>query len=302
MRDDRGVELELVADGLSFVEAPRWRDGRLYVSDFFTHRVVSLGLDGSLEEVCEVPGRPSGSGFLPDGSLLVVSMLDRRVLRLVDGRLVEHADLSGLAPYHLNDMLVDGAGRAYVGNFGWDRNADPRVQATVLLLVEPDGSARVAADGLVFPNGMALSADGRTLIVAETYASRISAFDVAPDGSLAGRRVWAGLADRPPATTFPDVFTSGLPLPDGIALDAEGALWVADAAGRGATRMAEGGEVLERIPTGELTVYAVGFAGDDRRTLVLCAAPPFLEVDHTVERRGRVLTCRVDVPGVAGAT
>jgi sugar lactone lactonase YvrE len=296
------MELELVADGLSFVESPRWRGGRLYVSDFFTHRVLSIGFDGSIVEVCQVPGQPSGTGFLPDGSLLVVSMLDRRVLRLDHGTLVEHADLSQLAPSHLNDMLVDSNGRAYVGNFGWDRDQDPSVRATVLLLVERNGRARVAADGLVFPNGMALDADGLTLFIAESYASRISAFDVADDGSLSNRRVWATLGDGTPATTFPEVFTAGLPVPDGIALDSEGAIWVADAAGRGAIRVGHGGEILDQIPTGALTVYAVGFAGDDRRTLVLCVAAPFLEANHRVERRASVLACRVAVPGVAGPT
>ena len=288
-------ELVVLARGYSFLEGPRWRGDRLYVSDFFTLRVLAIDPDGSVETVCEVPGQPSGLGFAPDGSLLVVSMLDRRILRLAGGRLSQHADLSGLAPFQLNDMLVDGSGGAWVGNFGWDASADPPIRSTVLLRVDPDGSARVAADGLVFPNGMVLTEDGRTLIVAETFASRISAFDVAPDGSLSNRRLWAALADRPPGRTMDEAFASGSPLPDGLALDAEGAVWMGDAGGRAALRVAEGGEILDRVPTGDLVVYAVALGGADGRTLALCTGPPFVETDHTVERRAQLLTYRVDV-------
>lgn len=292
-----GRELVVLADGLSFLEGPRWRGDRLYVSDFFTLRVLAIGPDGTVETVCEVPGQPSGLGFAPDGSLLVASMLDRRILRLSGRRLSEHADLSGLAPFHLNDMLVDGSGGAWVGNFGWDAAADPLIRSTVLLRVDPDGSARVAADGLVFPNGIVLTADGETLLVAETFASRITAFDVAPDGSLSNRRLWAALADRLPGATMDEAFRSGLPLPDGLALDAEGAVWLGDAGGRAALRVAEGGEILDRVPTGDLVVYAVALGGTDGRTLALCTGPPFLETDHSVERRAQLLTCRVEVPG-----
>lgn len=289
-------ELTVLASGLSFLEGPRWRGDRLYVSDFFTHRVLAIDPDGALETVCEVPGQPSGLGFAPDGSLLVASMLDRRVLRLSAGRLTEHADLSRLAPFHLNDMLVDGSGGAWVGNFGSDPEADPSIRSTVLLRVDPDGGARVAADGLVFPNGMVLSGDGGTLLVAETFASRITAFDAAADGSLSNRRLWAALADRPPGATMDEAFRSGLTLPDGLALDAEGAVWLGDAGGRAALRVAEGGEILDRVPTGDLVVYAVALGGADGCTLALCTGPPFIETDHTVERRAQLLSCRVEVP------
>ena len=155
--------------GLSFTECPRWCDGRLYVSDFYTHRVLAVAMDGTAETVANVPQQPSGLGFLPDRRMLIVSMRDRKVLRReADGLLVEHADLSALAPWHLNDMLVDHDGRAWVGNFGFDLNDGNPTRSTVLIRVGPDGTAKVVADGLGFPNGMVLTPDGRTLIVAKS--------------------------------------------------------------------------------------------------------------------------------------
>jgi sugar lactone lactonase YvrE len=181
-------EFTTLISGLSFTESPRWRDGRLYVSDFYTHRVLAVAMDGTEETVAHVSQQPAGLGFLPDGRMLIVSMRDRRVLRReVDGSLVEHADLSALAPWHLNDMLVDHDGRAWVGNFGFDLMDGSPTCSTVLIGVEPDGTAKVVADGLGFPNGMVLSPDGRTLIVAESMMSRLSAFNVTA-GSLGERR------------------------------------------------------------------------------------------------------------------
>ena len=173
------AEFTTLIDGLSFTECPRWRDGRLYLSDFYTHRVLAVALDGAVETIAEIPNQPSGLGFMPNGDLLIVSMRDRKLLRRnADGTLVEHADLSALAPWHLNDMLVDGDGRAWVGNFGFDLMSGASAITTVLIQVEPDGAASVAADGLGFPNGMVLTPDGSTLIVAESMMNRLSAFDV----------------------------------------------------------------------------------------------------------------------------
>jgi len=146
--------------GLSFTECPRWRDGRLYVSDFYTHRVLAVAMDGTAETIASLPQQPSGLGFLPDGRLLIVSMRDRKVLRReADGSLVVHSDLSALAPGYLNDMLVDGSGRAWVGNFGFDLMGRAPARATVLICVQPDGTAKVAADFLGFPNGTVLTPD-----------------------------------------------------------------------------------------------------------------------------------------------
>lgn len=260
--------------------------------------MLALGPGETMQRLHEVAGEPSGLGFDPLGRLLAVSMIDRRVLRERDGRLEPHADLSAVAGGPLNDMLVDGAGRAYVGNFGSDLGAGASLRPAALALVEPDGAVSVAADGLLFPNGMALDPSGRTLLVAETYGCRIAAFDVRPDGRLENRRVWArfgppAVCDGPP----PAAQLAGLTIcPDGIALDAEGALWIGDVAGAGALRVRAGGEVVDRVEVPGMTVYAVALGGPDRRTLHLCAGPHW--PDHDPARRDSVvLCCRVEVPG-----
>ncbi len=291
-------QVERLAEGLYFPEGARWHDGRLYVSDFYDRLVLAFDPDGTRTVLCEVPGQPSGLGFTPDGDLLVVSMLDRRLLRLRDGELTEVADLSKLAPYHCNDMYVDAEGRAYVGNFGADLAIDG-VQPGPLLRVDPDGTVAVAAEDLVFPNGIVATADG-TLLVAETFAYRVSAYDLGPDGTLTGRRVWASF-DSPPAHDFATAVAATSVSPDGICLDAEGALWVADATGAGAHRVREGGEVLESVSTGDVTAFAVALGGEDGRTLYMCAGPALGRVDPAADRYGSILTTRVDVPGAAWA-
>jgi sugar lactone lactonase YvrE len=283
----------LLADGLAFPEAPRWHDGRLYFSDFYTHKVHALGGHGRLELICEVAAQPSGLGFDSARRLLIVSMADRRLLRLDNGQLSVFADLRATADYHLNDMLVDGDGRAYVGNFGSDVDTQD-IRPTSLIVVDPDGTHRLAAEDLVFPNGMALTPDGATLLVAETFAHRVTAFDRAPDGSLGGRRVWADFGGVP-ARTLGDVLTSHSVAPDGIALDASGALWVADALGAGALRISEGGDVLDVVRPEGLGVFAVAMGGSDGRTLFMCAGPPLGAIDPRTQRAGCVLACRVDI-------
>lgn len=291
-----GHEPRLVADGFSFLEGPRWHDERLFVSDFYTHRVLSFDARGQEETICTVPNQPSGLGFLDDGSMLIVSMLDRRLLRLVGGRLSEVADLTALAPWHCNDMVVDAAGRAYVGNFGFDDGAGGKMQTTGLIRVDQDGSASIAAADLLFPNGIVISAEGDQMCVAETFAGRISAFDINRDGGLSNRRTWASFGTGA-ADTLDGAIASRVPLPDGMALDAEGALWIGDAAGKGALRVAEGGAILDFVPTGDLAVYAVALGGGDRRTLFLCCAPPLPHGRPKTDLRAVLLSCRVDAPG-----
>ena len=272
---------ETLLDGLTFPEGPRWRDGRLWFSDFYTNRVLAVDPAGKAETIVTVPQRPSGLGWRPDGTLLIVSMLDRTLLALEKGALKRVADLSDLAGGPCNDLLVDAAGRAYVGNFGYDRHAGEAARSTVLIRVDPDGRARAVADDLMFPNGMVITPDGSTLIVAETYAHRLTAFRVSEDGALSERRLFADL---------PGVF------PDGICLDAEGAVWVSDARGHGVTRLFEGGRVAERIAVGERSVFACMLGGEDRRTLFLCTStgsgPAMAE-----KTDGRIEIARVDVPG-----
>jgi sugar lactone lactonase YvrE len=288
--------IRTVADGFHFLEAPRWREGRLLASDFFLRGVFSFAADGGMQKLCDVPDQPSGLGFLPDGDLIIVSMTDRKLLRFDGDRLSEYADLQSITPFHCNDLLVDAAGGAYVGNFGWDLSADLTVRPTNLIRVDPDGRPRVVAEDLVFPNGMVLTPDGQTLLVAETFAARIAAYDVQPDGGLGGRRTWAAFAEGP-FTTVEAAVRSGVPLPDGMALDANGHVWIGDAAGRGPSLVAEGGEIVDRIDTGDLAAYAVTLGGVDRRTLFMCAGPPMLSSDPSAEPRARLLAADVATPG-----
>jgi sugar lactone lactonase YvrE len=295
MAESTDLRAEVVLDGLSFPEGPRWQDGRLFFSDFYGHRVLAYAPTGDVETVCEVPGQPSGLGFTPAGELLVVSMTDRRLLRLAGGVLHEVASLGALAPGVANDMVVDEDGRAYIGNFGSDLDGGDDIRPTTLARVDPDGSVHIAADGLVFPNGAAITPDGRTFLVAETFAFRITAFDRARDGMLSNRRVWANFGPGP-ATVLADVLAARPLAPDGICLDAEGAIWAASATTPGIVRVREGGEVVERVDTGELSVFAAALGGEDGRTLYLCAGPPLGAIDPSAERCGALMACRVAVP------
>jgi sugar lactone lactonase YvrE len=289
------AQLRVVLDGLSFLEAPRWRAGRLWLSDFYTQRVLSLLPDGSdLRTEAEVPGEPSGLGWLPDGRLLVVSMRDRRVLRReAGGELVEHADLSALAGGHANDLLVDAAGRAYVGNFGFDLMAGADLRAADLLRVDPDGAVTPVAAGLHFPNGMAL-VNGE-LVVAETFGNRLSAFPVAADGALGPRRDWARFGEVPASSDVGEVIAAAAVVPDGICADAEGAVWVADPPNRRVVRVRPDAGIVGEIDAG-VGVYACALGGDDGCTLHLCAAPSFLEHERRGTREAQLLAVRVDVP------
>ena len=274
--------LATLLDGLTFPEGPRWHDGRLWFSDFYTQRVVAVDAGGRAETMLEVPQRPSGLGWTPDGALLVVSMLDRRVLRVENGATRVLADLSAVATGPCNDMVVDGRGRAYVGNFGYDRHKGEPPRTTCLARVDPDGRVTRAAEDLFFPNGTVITPDGRTMIVGETQGHRLTAFDVAPDGTLSNRRVWAQFDDA--------VF------PDGICLDAEGAIWVSDARGSALLRVREGGKIDGNVSTGSRYAFACMLGGTDRRTLFVCTSagsgPGMAD-----KRDGAIETVRVSVPG-----
>ena len=287
------AEAQLLIDGLHFAEGPRWHDGRLWFSDFYDHAITSVSLDGDVRVEVEIPdgGQSSGLGWLPDGTLLYVSMLDRALKRVDDGRISLHADLSQIATFHCNDMVVDATGRAYVGNFGFDLDSAidtrgiPDVLAdhatAALAIVEPDGSARVGAAELHFPNGAVLTPDGATLIVAETLGMRLTAFDVLPNGDLTNRRVWAELGGR---------------LPDGICLDAEGAVWFANAAAAECVRVAAGGEVLDIVTT-TVPCFACMLGGPEGRTLFTLASAASHHREASAERGGRILVSEVAVPG-----
>ena len=276
-------QFETILSSLSFPEGPRWHNGHLYFSDFYQHEVVAVDIDGQRETIARIEAQPSGLGFRPDGTLLVVSMLDRRVLRIDErtGEQTEHADLSGLAKSVCNDMVVDGRGRAWVGNFGFERHKGESPRTTNLVFVDEDGTARVAAEDLFFPNGTVITEDHSTLIVAETYARRLSAFTIAEDGSLVDRRIWANLGET---------------VPDGICLDQEGAIWVADPRGNEVVRFEEGGRVLERLSTGELGAYACMLGGTDGTTLFVCTCAGS-GPEAAKRRGGRIEIREVEVAG-----
>jgi len=282
--------------GLSFTECPRWHDGRLYFSDFYTQRVLAVTLDGTTETIARVPGQPSGIGFLPDGRMLIVSMRDRKImLRATFGALVEYADLSKLAPGHLNDMLVDHEGYAWVGNFGFDLMGGAKFSATNLICVDPNGCAKVAAEELGFPNGMVLTSDGKTLVVAETMMNRLTAFDLS-GGVLSNRRTWAAFGNPPTLTDVAQLLDKVDVAPDGICLDAEGAIWVADAINGRCIRVAEGGEIIEELKTDGLGAFACMLGGADGRTLFVCVAPTFQEAEASTNHRAEIWMTTVDVP------
>jgi sugar lactone lactonase YvrE len=270
-----------LVSGLAFGEGPRWHEGKLWLSDMHGREVVTVDPAGRLASVVRVEARPSGLGWLPDGRLLVVSMEDRRLLRLEAGALATHADLSGLAAHEINDLVVDGDGRAYVSQFGFAFQRGGEFRKTEILLVTPDGRARVAAGELAFPNGMVITPDGRTLIVGESLAARLTAFDRAPDGSLAGRRVFAKLDGA---------------VPDGICLDAEGCVWVASPVSRECLRVREGGEVVGRVRTESMAIACM-LGGEDRRTLYVLSSEAIEPAECERRRCARVEVARVEVPG-----
>jgi sugar lactone lactonase YvrE len=276
-----------VAEAIYFGEGPRWHNGRLWFSDFYAHEVKSLDPNGHVRTELSLDDQPSGLGWLPDGRLIVVAMAALKVMCLDADGLHVHADLSHIAKYRANDMVVDASGRAYVGNFGFDLDADINergIQAvlashptTALARVDSDGTVHVAASGLHFPNGMAITPDGRSLIVAETLSACLTAFDIDAGGQLSNRRVWAPLSSR---------------APDGICLDADGNVWVADALAPECVLIAPGGAELARVETGD-HCYACMLGGDDGRTLYMMTAPSSNAAIAAQAPKGRLLAANV---------
>jgi sugar lactone lactonase YvrE len=273
--------LPVLLEGLDFGEGPRWHDGRLWFSDFHQHAVSSVGDDGVRRIELEIDDAPSGLGWLPDGRLLVVAMESRRVLRVeADGIVVVHADLSAVTGGNCNDMVVAADGTAYVGNFGYDFTVGEPRRPAALARVTANGGVSVAADDLEFPNGTVITPDGRTLVVGETFGQRATAFTVADDGTLHDRRLWADLGDV---------------LPDGCTLDAEGAIWFADARSSTVVRVREGGEVVDRIDAGQ-RAFACALGGDDGCTLFVVCADSARDGEVAGRPSGTIRTARVDVP------
>jgi sugar lactone lactonase YvrE len=277
-------DVQTLMTGLVFGEQPRWHEDRLWFSDWGTQEVIAVDLEGNSEVILRGPSFPLCVDWLPDGRLLVVSAREGLLLRREsDGSLVTHADLGELSdPAAGNELVVDGRGNAYVNGGGFDLMAGEEFAPGIVALVTPDGSARQVADGIAFPNGMVVTPDDSTLIVAESYAKRLTAFDIELDGSLSNRRVWADLQDG---------------VPDGICLDAENAVWYGDVPNKRCVRVREGSEVLQTIER-DRGCFACALGGADRRTLCMMAT----EWNGPAEmfegpRTGQVLTAEAPAPG-----
>jgi sugar lactone lactonase YvrE len=270
---------QVLTTGIAFGESPRWHDGRIWLSDWASQELLAVGPDGAREVMAKVASFPFCFDRLPDGRLLVVNAAERRLmLQAEDGAFSTYADLGALSEKPWNDIVVDGRGNAYVDNIGFDFGAEEPGDPPpgILALVTPDGAVRRVADGLAFPNGLAVTPDGSTLVVAESYAGRLTGFDIGPDGGLSNRRTWAPLGDAHP---------------DGICVDAEGAVWYADVPARRCVRVAEGGEVLATVEA-DRGCFACMLGGPDGRTLYVVAQawPP------SDDRTGQVLTVAAPAP------
>ncbi len=276
-------EVQTLLTGLAFGESPRWHEDRLWFSNWGAQEVVAVDLDGNRDVVLRMPSFPFSIDWLPDGRLLITSGRDGLLRRMEPGgSLVTHADLTSIAG-GWNEIVVDGRGNAYVNGGGFDLLAGEKFAPGIVALVTPDGSARQLADGIAFPNGMAVTADNSTLIVAESYAKRLTAFDIAADGSLSNRRVWADLHEG---------------VPDGICVDADSAVWYADVPNKRCVRVREGGEVMQTINL-DRGCFACMLGGADRRTLFLMAAEwRGLAKMADGARTGQVLTVEAPAPGV----
>jgi sugar lactone lactonase YvrE len=277
-------ELQTLMTGIAFGEQPRWHADRLWFSDWGSPEVIAVDLEGNSEVILQAPSFPCCVDWLPDGRLLVVSGQEGLLLCLQpDGSLVRYADLTGLSDRPPgNELVVDGRGNAYVNGGGFDLMAGEEFSPGMIALVTPDGSARQVADGIGFPNGMLVTADNSTLIVAESYASKLTAFDIADDGGLTNGRLWADLGDG---------------VPDGICFDAEGAVWYGDVPNKRCVRVGEGGEVLQTIEL-DRGCFACALGGPDRRTLFMMATE-WTGPERMFEepRTGQVLTAEAPAPG-----
>ena len=282
MKKPTASDVQVLMTGIAFGESPRWHDGRLWFCDWGAQELIAVDLEGKSEVIVRVPSFPFCIDWLRDGRLLIVSASDRRLLRREpDGSIVTHADLSRLSKNPWNDIVVDGRGNTYVDNIGFDFPGGEFAPG-ILALVTPDGSARQVADGVAFPNGIVVTPDNATLILAESYANRLTAFDIAADGTLSNRRLWADL-DRG--------------VPDGICIDAENAVWYADVPNMRCVRVREGGEVLQTIDL-DRGCFACMLGGSDRKTLFIVArewrGPTSMAAP---KRTGQVLTVKVSTPG-----
>ena len=290
-------EFTTLATGFTYTEAPRWRDGKLWISDFYTKCVYSIDLDGTVTTIAEVPNQPSGLGWLPNGTLLVVSMKDKKVMKIKeDGSLEEYADLSSIAKGYCNDMYVDDHGRCYVGNFGFNLMNGGDMDTACLIMIDIDSTLKVVADELYFPNGTVRTPDKRTLIINESFGNRVSAFAIQDDGTLGERKDWAVFGPLATGPNFGDYAQASVVAPDGACIDAEGAVWISDCLGQQAVRVKDN-KIVETIDLSPFNVgtFACELGGVDGKTLFLCVAPDFEEHKRTQAREGEIWMTKVAV-------
>ncbi|TPI27459.1 SMP-30/gluconolactonase/LRE family protein [Mesorhizobium sp. B3-2-1] len=284
MRISSGNKAHIVMEGLAFGESPRWHDGRLWVCNWGTGEIIAVDAHGNSEIMLRVPAvLPYSIDWLPDGRLLVVSGREGLLLRQeADGSLVTHADLRGLSKSPWNEIVVDGRGNIYVNGGGPAPAHDQHFGSGTIVLVTPDGKVRQVADTIAFANGMAVTPDNKTLIIAESHANRLTAFDIAADGALSNRRIWAELDGYP----------------DGICLDAEGTVWYADVPNKHCVRVREGGDVLQTV-IADRGCFACMLGGAGRKTLFITAAE-WRGFEHMTSdaRTGQVLAIEAPAPGV----
>lgn len=292
----------LLLDGFTLTEAPRWHDGRIWFSDLYTNRVLSATESGAdLRVEAQLTGIPVGKGWLPDGRMIVVVQDEARIMRREpDGTLVQHADLSKYAVGFPNDMAITVDGVAFVGCFGFDLYAGSPVAPGPLMRITPDGVVTIVGEPLYFANGPTI-VGGKTLVIAESFGNRLSAFDILGNGDLGPRRNWATFGPLPTTTDLQERFDQAVFAADGISsVDDEGAIWAADFTKTVVSRVMPGGEIIEQVSTGDLNCFAAELGGSDGRTLFLCGAPDELDIEiHKRERKGVIMTHRASVPAAS---
>ena len=303
-------ELKKLTGGLYFGEGPRWHENKLWFSDFYSHKVMTLDENNSLETICEVPSQPSGLGWLPNGDLLIVSMLDRKILRFSEGSISVHADLSKHVAHKCNDMVVGRDGTAYVGNFGMG-DAGESLNSTHLMIVKSDGTVLKGPDNLLFPNGTVITEDGKNLIIAETLGAKLTSFDIEDNGELTNRKLWARTSPLFSLLIIKFLSSMGFDLskvdfskysknlhvPDGICLDKKNGIWIASPTTKAVVRIEKGGNITDTINTPK-GAFACMLGGKERKTLYVIISNSSDPEEAQASPEGEIHSIEVEIPGV----
>ncbi len=303
-------ELKKLTGGLYFGEGPRWHENKLWFSDFYSHKVMTLDENNSLEAVCEVPSQPSGLGWLPNGDLLIVSMLDRKILKFSEGSISVHADLSEYVAHKCNDMVVSRDGTAYVGNFGMG-DAGESLNSTHLMIIKSDGTVLKGPDNLLFPNGTVITEDGKNLIVAETLGAKLTSFDIEDNGELTNRKLWARTSPLFSLLIIKSLsslgfdlskidfskYSKNLHVPDGICLDEKNGIWIASPTTKAVVRIEKGGNITDKINTPK-GAFACMLGGKERKTLYVIISNSSDPEEAQASPEGEIHSIEVEIPGV----